>query len=955
MITTDKLKQIEAVSKEAVNYINNAVDWVNFYEKDEKRFKSLFELKTQRIELNRLNNVLVKKPVIAMFGASQVGKSYMANNLLYDSNNRLLVDNHQDNSQIDFLKDINPLGEGKEATGAVTRFISEKETDPKRYPVKISVMKIADIICILSDTYFNDLELDSKLPDKSQIEEIINLVSTFKKGNKQSFLNDDDVYIIKEYIEKRCLPGPHSFKLDLEATKYWNYIAENIADIDIDFWDSVFSVLWNNKSEISEVFSLSIEFLQNIKFESTLYVNFDLIKHRNGGSLINVISFNEFFSRNSETCVVQTKSFDIINVDFSKLGYHTTEITLRVSEGTLSNRKFVKDVDILDFPGARPREKFKKLDNKNNLLEMMRRGKVAYLFNNYSRTYQSNILIVCQFIKFANVPELPYIIKDWINDNLGETPEVRSKNITQSIPPFFLVITWWNTQLEELNVNNVIEDRLTGVFKRTLDSDIFKEATWNKSWKINNEEFSNIYLLRDFEKSKVIYKQPESISMSIEEASISQTQSVFMEDFKKGFLKFHNNKVFFKDPEKSFNEASLPGKDGSEWIIENLSKIANNTYSTPIYLNKIISSLDKIKMIISEKYHSDNQDEVIRRNAKDGAALQLNMDIVFGNNAFLFGDFIEKLLVTEAEILEFYHELLKSDKLIKKKDTNKYIMLRVQNPDIKPEPIHTFEKNLEILRKHYRHESDDETKEYFAKENIDLNELFNGDLYNLQNNSIILADEAQRFWFENKLDIKNFKSLTDQNINKELLENALDVFKRLFSNLEINKIIASHIREYVDVQQKIDKAEDMIAHITAGLINKFVNSSGWSFFSISKKNEIEETNLKNNLKLNLPDNNKKFQSIVRSDDNQSVITLEKLLDFMDKLNENLNKKPIDVSIAKYVPMILNYQQWINLVKAAFVAVCEIPNYDVEGNRKIGGIIENINKLEIPSLEIKLAD
>ncbi|HMD00540.1 MAG TPA: hypothetical protein VKH37_10315, partial [Ferruginibacter sp.] len=409
-------------------------------------------------------------------------------------------------------------------------------------------------------------------------------------------------------------------------------------------------------------------------------------------------------------------------------------------------------------------------------------------------------------------------------------------------------------------------------------------------------------------------------------------QKDFLNNYHSQFLNYHNaSRRFFANPELNFSEASLPNKDGSELIIKSLTPVSSNNISVPIYINYLNDAVSEAEEQLQKHYHSDQADEQIRKSAREGSDLQLKMDIVFGMDAYYFGNFIEHLTITESEILKFYHDLLQSEKLVKKKNTNAYILLRLQNPGIKPDL--SYAENVEVLRVNYHKETAEETEEYFRDEKIDLNELFFGDMYNLLDNSIILAEEAKQYWYNNKLTVDNFEFFTDKGFEKSLLTGLFDTLKTSFDKHQMTRRIAEEIRGYVDVQKRIEKAEDMIAHISAGIINEYVTTFGWKYYSDAEKNKMYETNSANKLNLKFPAEQESFQTIQKvAEGDTNEMTLEKLVEYMDNLNENLSKNPVDKDIIKYVPMVKNYQKWSEMMKIAFIANCDIPTYNIEANK-----------------------
>ena len=84
---------------------------------------------------------------------------------------------------------------------------------------------------------------------------------------------------------------------------------------------------------------------------------------------------------------------------------------------------------------------------------MLRRGKVAYLFNKYSRSLRINVVLFCQHQDMTGQSEIGESLNDWIQENVGATPQQRGRYIrsTNGISPFFIVATKFNTYLKWTN------------------------------------------------------------------------------------------------------------------------------------------------------------------------------------------------------------------------------------------------------------------------------------------------------------------------------------------------------------------------------------------------------------------------------------------------------------------------------------------------------------------------
>lgn len=112
--------------------------------------------------LSSIHN-LKQRPTIGLFGASQAGKSYLVSALAAGRNARLQT--HWDQDAIDFIRHVNPSGNNSEATGFVTRFTHVKHPTPVGYPVELALLSELEIVMILVNAFFNDInQADVKVP-----------------------------------------------------------------------------------------------------------------------------------------------------------------------------------------------------------------------------------------------------------------------------------------------------------------------------------------------------------------------------------------------------------------------------------------------------------------------------------------------------------------------------------------------------------------------------------------------------------------------------------------------------------------------------------------------------------------------------------------------------------------------------------------------------------------------
>ena len=227
-----------------IENINKSIEWIKKYKKEQfdQKYISLVE---ERRKLRIMEKAERNNPGIAAFGQSQVGKSYLMNCILKNGEGAFLVD--AEDGQHNFVDEINPIGEGSEATGVVTRFSSytrnEAEYDIK-YPIRMSVLSVRDMISIICDTYFNEFDDYTTLGEN----EILQLCNDWKQqyGDKenmaQPMLSADDILNIKYYFKKHI----NNAQVYSTKTPFFDTLALIIEKISQEEFVKVFSILWGD-------------------------------------------------------------------------------------------------------------------------------------------------------------------------------------------------------------------------------------------------------------------------------------------------------------------------------------------------------------------------------------------------------------------------------------------------------------------------------------------------------------------------------------------------------------------------------------------------------------------------------------------------------------------------------------------------------------------------------------
>jgi hypothetical protein len=963
-IPQSKINQLTQDTVFLTEQLNHAISWVDSYLKAEERSSTILALKKIRRELSKIKFSLSQKPAAALYGESQVGKSYLIKNLLSSAGQQLEISDPGSGDTYDFLEKINPRGDQTEATSLVTRFTVDCHYINEQYPVAIRLLNPKDIALLLIDSYFNDIkEHQTHYKEDALRAKAEQLLSEYTpRQYVQMYLTEDDIFDIQEYLEKYFLKDSRIFS----DSGFWLTVSSFIQKVPPEEWYRIFEVVWGGLGAFNEIFKKLIVQLETLHFVTYVYAEFSAVLRETGtilhvarlGELVNEPlyedSSREKFQSNVRVLFVNPASS--VNVEStirkSDLCALSGELILQVNPALADSKEFLKNSDLLDFPGARSR-----LENKESLFredrdgrgrseidKMVLRGKVAYIFNKYSRERLINNLLFCNKDSKIEVTYIPKLINEWIETYVGETAEERQKVADAAfIPPLFVIFTFFNNDLEFDSVNNHpdnLHEKWTKRFITIFQNEIVtSNFNWHREWTSKGMNFQNLYLLRDFIHSKGSFRSDKGVETGYADSNFNDrftdTNDYFTK-LKDSFLKHEFVRNHFSDPENSWNAAATPGNDGSELIIDKLTTVSGNSLRTSRFVQLLNAHLRKISEILSVHYHSDQIDDEIKKAAKIGAEIHADLNLVFSKDPFNFGRFVRMLSINEKFIYNFYHDKLRSADLVKGADINQYIYFRESSPDISNKK--SYEENLEILRASYHHSSREEVEKFFSERKIDLNELFYGELNALKNSSTILAEKLRDEWFDNYLNPGRFQSFVEDGLSQGSLTNLLDTIKKSYDLRNISALIAGKIKRYVDRYDRIHQAEEMIADISACVINDFVTSMGWSFYSSNELEKIVKASEANHLYIQLPDSENRYHPVENDE-------LQKLFQNVDQLNENLSKTPPDEEAIKNVPVIRQYRRWRDLVKVSLIANCHIPTYDVEANRNLKVLIDKVGSLK----------
>lgn len=955
---------------EQIEVIGESLAWIKAYRPDqyEQRF---FTLVTERCKLRKIAEAQFEKPAIAAYGESQKGKSYLMGNLLQNSGTPFMV--KADGQEYNFVQSINPIGDNREATGVVTRFTTFSKSEDRystKYPVLMKLLSATDIVTILSDGYFNDL-LDYQIyPDSEIKEKAEKIYQEYKdKPNVQDILIEDDILNIKFYLMKfvKAKSQPLWKSVFFEKT---SLIIRKVPKTE---WGKIVSVLWHDNEFITILFNRLINCLERFSFAKEVYLPIEAVLHHgdNKNTIMSVNCLNGLYNNSHPLyCDVFVKDvnghFTVINhFDKSELSAICAEVAYKVDEVYLKSlmhydlemipvetqkklresdftKDLINDSDLLDFPGARNRleskeeflDKVDKTDGSSNIVKILLRGKVAFLFNKYSDTKAINILMFCHDSEDVKVTKIYSVIDDWVTEYVGKNAEERKKTVELAggVAPLFVICTKFNKDMIEKNnfesnSLSALNGRWEGRFLNVLYKDCFEagHVDWFNNWDEEGRTFDNTYMLRDYKYSGCdgsgnnLYDGYKETDADPKEKVLKLTSS-FYEQLRESFIGNTHVAKFFSDPAKAWDVAATIRNDGSLYIIERLAIVAKNMKNVrTTQFERQIKDTQRIIFKILDDYHVKvNKEDLLPQNIRKARNVHRECEFTCNCDNYYFGHLIQSLQLTDKEVYTIVHKKIQSPELI--------------------DEVNSF-KDYELIRKHLENCADENTcwaklvkiygfdtrteaEEYLQRRNINSNLLFSGE-YKKKMNSYVIANDVYNAWISKITSTQLLNTMTgEDSFDPCVMTDLVNNIKEVADSLHVADLMANSIAEFVNVVNIHTANENLVTDLLSNEINTFITDFGYNL-----REDIDDLRL-----IASREDIPAFDYIDR--ERKSYYEEEELTAMFAELI--LNPKAITPAFD------MNYNRWLEYMYISFIGKGDvIKQFDKEANDVVAAILEKL--------------
>ena len=354
--------------------------------------RSLIDLtRRTRNEAAKLAAAAERRMCIGVFGPSQAGKSYLVSRLCLrpgaeGEGARLLAD--FGGRPLDFLREINPPGD-KESTGLVTRFSVRRAEGPPDHPVGLRLLSETDLVRILANSYLSDfdinnLEFETAEQDVAPVRALMDQLRPATRPDAGGHLDELAIEDLRHYFESRFrtrFPG-------LKEVGFWDFAQSALPLLPLSERARLYSVLWGGIAEFTQLFLLLAGWLERLGFAPAAHAALETLTPRER-SIIDVdrvkLDLGTAGDARDTVSVIATLSDRPAVRERLPRGVLCAlvaelHITMRERSWPLFDQ-----VDLLDFPGARSREKYRSMGDRaesaekaaRRPYELFIRGKIA--------------------------------------------------------------------------------------------------------------------------------------------------------------------------------------------------------------------------------------------------------------------------------------------------------------------------------------------------------------------------------------------------------------------------------------------------------------------------------------------------------------------------------------------------------------------------------------------------
>ena len=455
-------------------------------------------LRDLALRTRKLRRAWSRRQSVGLFGPSQAGKSFLVGALLSHELGSLKV--MARDREVDFLKEINPA-KGVESTGTVTRFTASAATAPLRKgDFYCELLPLESVLQSMATGFL--VECTSPPLDVDRVER------TLREARLQAGPPAPAVYarawetvwhdLTKKYQDRH----PYLNELRRHPALRSGLGAEIQTTAGFVL---VFSLLWGGPGYAKDIDALMrtlVAGVEQLGHAEAVEVSLQHVRASSDApSVIDASCLNALGT--SRTVVMATTSEPQprdVALDPGVLAALIAEIRLPLKSvpGSLLER-----ADLLDFPGGRALKGINgfgpgelNTGKLENAIEVYKRGKLTFLFEQYSLDREITALLLCS--PGPTKPEaiqLQSQVESWLQIRHGSATPKDPKEI--ETPGLFLALTKFDMSLGALRSDNAKDRWDSRVQEACIDFWARGHGSWILNWGSKGRPFANLFWIRN--------------------------------------------------------------------------------------------------------------------------------------------------------------------------------------------------------------------------------------------------------------------------------------------------------------------------------------------------------------------------------------------------------------------------------------------------------------------------
>lgn len=574
----------------------------------------------------KLSGAAGRRPCVGVFGPSQAGKSYLVSALARRPGGSLTCDFAGDSK--DFLREINPPGD-RESTGLVTRFTTSRTGGDPAFPVDLRLLSETDLVKILANAYLSDFDANNlKItpPNEAALRAVIAAAEQEAGAAAVPHLDEIVLFDIGEYFERYF-----SARIDtMRQTGYWDALIRLAGRLPLPGRARLYAPLWGGIADLTALFLQLAGGLERLGHAAEARAAIDALVPRDA-SIIDVATLSRLSAAEDMSDAIAVQPVPAggppVRLPRALLAAIVAELRIAITD---TPWPFMAGTDLLDFPGARARQKMIEMESDpdkraRQTRDMLLRGKIAYLFQRFTEERELTAMLLCMPGNPAEVKDLAAMVQGWIGLTHGETPAARAA-VRNAL---FLVLTKFD--LEFIEKGGETSEARRGKWDRRLHSsflELYGQSGWPDDW--DGKPFDNALFLRNTgmkQEHIMAYasaeRRPDGSEQLVEQGPL-QGKAELIEEYRRAFLDSESCGRHFRDREAVWAAAFAPNDGGVSYLVKRLTDTLDESLKAH-QIGERLSEQARMLHGLFRRFHHAEDDAARQEKDKAMAALRLEL------------------------------------------------------------------------------------------------------------------------------------------------------------------------------------------------------------------------------------------------------------------------------------------------------------------------------------------